>query len=168
MEPKRKNEKPLGQILVERGVINTSQLQKSFSIQQQQGGLIGEIIIELGFAKEEDIAHCLSLQFGYPYLPLENYEVSSEVAQLISKNVCNHYCLIPIDKVENSLTVAMANPLNTQAIEDLEDATGCDIQVFVSTPSDIRAGIKKLPESGRIQESEEKEQRAEDNEHKGP
>ncbi|MCF7887472.1 MAG: hypothetical protein K9L71_03565 [Candidatus Omnitrophica bacterium] len=144
MKPKKNKRKPLGQILVERGIITSSQLEKVLVLQQQQGGLIGEIIVDSGFAKEEDIAHCLSLQFGYPYLPLENYEVSKEVSKLISKNVCSHYCLIPIDKVENSLTIAMANPLNSQAIEDLEDATGCDIQVFVSTPSDIREGIKKL------------------------
>jgi type IV pilus assembly protein PilB len=144
MKPKKNKQKPLGQILVERGIITSSQLEKVLVLQQQQGGLIGEIIVDAGFAKEEDIAHCLSLQFGYPYLPLENYEVSKEVAKLISKNVCSHYCLIPIDKVENSLTIAMANPLNSQAIEDLEDATGCDIQVFVATPSDIRTGIKKL------------------------
>ncbi|MCF7887587.1 MAG: hypothetical protein K9L71_04170 [Candidatus Omnitrophica bacterium] len=144
MKPKKNKNKPLGQILVERGIITNSQLEKALMIQQEQGGLIGEIIVDSGFAKEEDIAHCLSLQFGYPYLPLENYEVSKEVSKLISQHVCSHYCLIPIDKVENSLTIAMANPLNSQAIEDLEDATGCDIQVFVSTPSDIRAGIKKL------------------------
>ncbi len=144
MVPKKKMEKTLGQILVERGVISNSQLQKVIARQRQQGGLIGEIIVDLGFATEEDIAHCLSLQFGYPYLPLENYEVSQEIAALVSKKVCSHYCLIPIDKVENSLTVAMANPLNIQAIEDLEDSTGCDIQIFVSTLSDIRAAIKKI------------------------
>lgn len=144
MEPRKKNEKPLGQILVERGVITKLQLERALKVQQKESGLIGEIIVELGFAKEEDIAHCLSLQFGYPYLPLKNYEVSEEAAKIISKNVCGHYCLIPIDKVENSLTVAMANPLNIQAIEDLEEVTGCDIQVFVSTPSDIREVLGKL------------------------
>ncbi|MCF7875103.1 MAG: hypothetical protein K9L87_01430 [Candidatus Omnitrophica bacterium] len=156
MKPKKKREKPLGQILVERGIIVNSQLQKALELQYQQGGLIGEIIVELGFAKEEDIAHCLSLQFGYPYLPLENYEVSKEVAKLISKRVCSHYCLIPIDKVENSLTIAMANPLNAQAIEDLEDATGCDIQVFVATPSDIRQVIKRLFQPEKTEKESEK------------
>ncbi|MCF7871321.1 MAG: hypothetical protein K9L95_00735 [Candidatus Omnitrophica bacterium] len=156
MKPKKKREKPLGQILVERGIIVNNQLQKALEIQYQQGGLIGEIIVELGFAKEEDIAHCLSLQFGYPYLPLENYEVSKDVANLISKRVCSHYCLIPIDKVENSLTIAMANPLNNQAIEDLEDSTGCDIQVFVATPSDIRRAIKKLSPSDKTKKESKK------------
>jgi len=137
-------DKPLGQILVERGVISNSQLLKALEKQKRDGGLIGEIIVELGFAKEEDIAYCLSLQFGYPYLSLENYEVTQDIIKIIPKNVATHYCLVPIDKISNTLTVAMANPLNIQAIEDLEDMTQCDIQIFVSTPSDIRRCINKF------------------------
>jgi len=140
----RKVDKPLGQILVERGIINASQLKDALATQKRQGGLIGEVIVSLGFAKEEDIAYCLSLQFGYPYLPLENYQVSEEVVAAVPKNVCGHYCLLPIDKIGNTLTVAMANPLNVQAIEDLEDLAHCDIQIFVSTPSDIRSGIDRF------------------------
>ncbi len=140
----KKIDKPLGQILVERGVISNAQLQQALDAQKHGGGLVGEVIVELGFAQEEDIAYCLSLQFGYPYLPLENYEISQEVMKVIPKNVCEHYCLVPIDKIGSTLTVAMANPLNIQAIEDLEDLTHCDIQIFVSTPSDIRGCIAKL------------------------
>ena len=69
----KKVDKPLGQILVERGVISNPQLQQALDAQKRGGGLIGEVIVELGFAKEEDIAYCLSLQFGYPYLSLENH-----------------------------------------------------------------------------------------------
>ncbi len=137
-------DKPLGQILVERGVISNTQLQQALEAQKHGGGLIGEVIVELGYAKEEDIAYCLSLQFGYPYLSLENYDISQDISEIIPKNVSKHYCLIPIDKIGNTLTVAMANPLNIQAIEDLEDITHCDIQIFVSTPSDIRKSINKF------------------------
>jgi len=140
----KKIDKPLGQILAERGVITTDQLKEALVAQKRQGGLIGEIIVSLGFAKEEDIAYCLSLQFGYPYLPLENYQVSEEVISIVPKNVCGHYCLLPIDKIGSTLTLAMANPLNIHAIEDLEDLTHCDIQIFVSTPSDIRSGINRF------------------------
>lgn len=137
-------DKPLGLILVERGVIDSAQLQAALEAQKHGGGLIGEVIVELGFAKEEDIAYCLSLQFGYPYLSLENYEVSPDIIKIIPKNVCAHYCLMPVDKIGNTLTVVMANPLNVQAIEDLEDITHCDIQVFVTTLSDIRRSIEKF------------------------
>ncbi|HIE36103.1 MAG TPA: hypothetical protein EYP89_02575 [Candidatus Omnitrophica bacterium] len=144
MKFQRKIEKPLGQILIERGIITKEQLNKVLEIQKKEGGLIGEVIVKLGFAKEIDIAHCLSLQYGFPYLPLENYEISKEVINLLPKKVSSHYCLIPIDKIGNTLTVVMANPLNTQAIEDLEDITHCDIQIFISTPSDIRKSIEKF------------------------
>jgi len=144
MKSPKRIEKPLGQILVERGVINPTQLEKALDLQKKEGGLIGEVIVKLCFAKEEDIAHCLSLQFGFPYLPLENYEISREVVSLIPKGVASHYCLISLDKIGNTVTIAMANPLNLQAIEDLEDLTKCDIQVFVSTPTDIRTCIEKF------------------------
>jgi type IV pilus assembly protein PilB len=142
MKYDKKIDKPLGQILMERGVINNAQLQEAVDAQKREGGLIGEVIVGLGFAKEEDIAYCLSLQFGYPYLPLYNYEISGEVTGVIPKNVCLHYCLVPIDKIGNTLTIAMSNPLNTQAIEDLEEIIHCDIQIFVSTPSDIRKSVE--------------------------
>ena len=144
MKYDKKIDKPLGQILMERGVINNAQLQEAVDSQKHEGGLIGEIIVKLGFAKEEDIAYCLSLQFGYPYLPLYNYEISDEVTGMIPKNVCMHYCLVPIDRIGNTLTIAMSNPLNTQAIEDLEEIIHCDIQIFVSTPSDIRKSIERF------------------------
>ncbi len=140
----KKIDKPLGQILMERGVINNEQLVRALEAQKRDGGLIGEVIVSLGFAKEEDIAYCLSLQFGYPYLPLYNYEISPEVAKMVPKNVCSHYCLVPIDKIGNTLTIAMSNPLNVQAIEDLEEIIQCDVQIFVSTPSDIRKSIEKF------------------------
>jgi type IV pilus assembly protein PilB len=133
-----------GQILIERGIITTVQLDEILKVQADTGGLIGEIAVRLGYATEEDIAHCLSLQFGFPYLPLENYEISEEVVKLVAKNIATHYCLVPIDRIGNTLTIAMANPLNVHAIEDLEDITRCEIQIFVGTPSDIRATIDKF------------------------
>ncbi len=135
--------KQLGELLIERSVIGAKQLERALDVQREKGGLIGEILVELGFAKEEDIAHALTAQYGFPYLPLKNYEIDLEIVKLIPQNVANQYCLIPIDKIGNSLTVAMSNPLNVQAIEDIELLTKCKVQTFVSTTSDIREAIKK-------------------------
>jgi type IV pilus assembly protein PilB len=140
---KPKTTKLLGEILVEKGIIQKEQLQKALDHQAEHGGLIGEVLVSLSFATEEAIAQCLAHQFGFAFLPLENYEVAKEVTALIPKNVVSHYCLMPLDKIENSLTVAMANPLNTEAIEDIEDLTTLEIQVFVATSTDIRNAIKK-------------------------
>ena len=140
---KPKTTKLLGEILVEKGIIQKEQLQKALDYQAEHGGLIGEVLVSLSFATEEAIAQCLAQQFGFAFLPLENYDVAKEVTALIPKNVVSHYCLMPLDKIENSLTVAMANPLNTEAVEDIEDLTTLEIQVFVATSTDIRNAIKK-------------------------
>jgi type IV pilus assembly protein PilB len=144
MEPLNKiSKKQLGELLIERGIINHRQLEKALIVQKEKGGLIGEILVELGFAKEEDIAQALTCQYGFPYLPLTNYEIDVDVIKVVPKNVAVQYCLIPIDKIGKSLTLAMANPLNLQAIEDVELVSGCTIQTFVSTATDIRKAIEK-------------------------
>ena len=140
---KKITNKHLGELLIERGVINQEQLALAISYQQQKGGLIGEVLVELKFATEEDIAQALTCQYGFPYLPLANYEIDSEVLNSVPQNVCRQFCLVPIDKIGKSLTLAMANPLNIQAIEDVELITGCTVQTFVSTSSDIRSCISK-------------------------
>lgn len=140
---KKRIDKLLGEILIERGTITSDQLKKALDVQVREGGLVGEIIVKLGYATEEEIAQSISYQYGFPYLPLENYEIPKEVTELIPRNVAQHYCLVPIDKIGNTLTVAMANPLNTEAAEDLEDITSSEIQIFISTSSDIREAIKR-------------------------
>lgn len=135
--------KQLGELLIEWGIINQHQLEKALNLQKEKGGLIGEILVELGFVKEEDIAQALTAQFGFPYLPLGSYEINPEVANLIPGRVARQYVLIPIDKIGTNLTVAMSNPLNIHAIEDVELICGCNVQTFVSTSSDIRKAIEK-------------------------
>jgi hypothetical protein len=140
---RRFTSKQLGELLLERRIINSKQLNEALEVQRQRGGLIGEILVELGYAKEEQIAQALTAQYGFPYLPLTNYDIDPEVIKLIPENVAKQYCLIPIDKIGNGLTIAMSNPLNIQAIEDIELVSGCSVQAFVSTTTDIREAIKK-------------------------
>jgi type IV pilus assembly protein PilB len=135
--------KQLGELLFDRGIISQQQLDKALAVKQEKGGLIGEIIVELGFAKEEDIAQTLTAQYGFPYLPLGNYDINSEIANIVPGRVARQYLLIPIDKIGNNLTIAMSNPLNVQAVEDVELLSGCSVQTFVSTSSDIKRAIAK-------------------------
>lgn len=135
--------KQLGELLLERGIINQAQLDKALAFQKEKGGLIGEILVDLGFTKEEDIAHALTAQYGFPFLPLGNYEIDSEIIKIIPARVCRQYVLIPIDKNVNNLTIAMSNPLNLQAVEDVEFLSNCNVQTFVSTSSDIKEAIVK-------------------------
>lgn len=140
---RRTTNKHLGELLVERGIINRAQVQQAVDAQKVQGGLFGEVLVRLGFATEENIAQALTSQYGFPYLPLANYEIDPDVIKTVPENVCRQFCLIPIDKIGKSLTLAMSNPINVQAAEDVELLTGCMVQVFVATTSDITRSINK-------------------------
>ena len=140
---KRVISKQLGELLIERGVITKEKLQHALDLQKEKGGLIGQILVELGYATEEAIAQALTAQYGFPYLPLRNYDIDPEVVKIIPKNVASQFCLIPVDKIGNNLTIAMSNPLNALAIEDIELISGLCAQIFVSTGTDIRNAIEK-------------------------
>ncbi len=145
---KKITNKHLGELLIERGIINREQLAMAINFQSEKGGLIGEVLVEMKFATEEDIAQALTCQYGFPYLPLANYEIESEVVLSVPEHVCRQFCLIPIDRIGKNLTVAMANPLNVQAIEDVELISSCSVQTFVSTTTDIRRCIDKYYQTG--------------------
>ncbi len=140
---KRVVTKQLGELLVERGIITNSQLEQALKAQKDRGGLIGQILVSMGYAKEEEIAQVLTVQYGFPYLPLASYDISKEALLLIPQNVARQYNLIPVDKIGDLLTIAMSNPLNAQAIEDIEMLTQLKVQVFVSTMTDINDAIGK-------------------------
>lgn len=140
---KRTSNKQLGELLVERGVVDREQVAMVMAYQNEHGGLFGEICVQLKFATEQDIAQALTYQYGFPYLPLSNYEIEPDVVNAVPENVCRRFCLIPIDKIGKSLTLAMADPLDKNAIEDVELITGCTVQTFVSTSSDVREAIAK-------------------------
>ena len=142
-EFKKTNKKQLGQLLIERGVINHEQLNKAIEIQKEQGGLFGEVLVSLNFATEKDIAQALTCQYGFPYLPLTNYEIDQEIIDSVPEDICRKNCLVPIDKIGKSLTLSMANPLNMKAAEEVEQLTGCVVQTFVSTTTDILQTIDK-------------------------
>lgn len=154
---KRAITKRIGEVLLERGVIDQAGLEKALAYQKENGGLIGYALVELKIATEEEIALALTAQYGFPYLPLDNYEIDEDLTAIISEQVARQYCLIPIDRIGNALTLAMADPSNVQAIEDVELSTKCVVQAFVSTPTDIYKAVnryyKKLSDKKNSSES---------------
>ncbi len=139
--------KRIGEILLERGLITFAQLEKAIAQQQANGGLLGQILIGQGAITEEEVALALTAQYGFPYLPLDNYEIDDGVTKLVPEHVARQFCVIPIDRIGNALTVAMADPSNTQAVEDIELLTHCVVQTFVSTPSAITQAIARYYKS---------------------
>ena len=135
--------KRIGEVLLERGIINRKELEKALAHQKDHGGQLGQILIQQGAVTEDEVALALTAQYGFPYLPLSKYEIDTELTGLIPETTAKQYCLIAIDRIGNALTLAMADPSNVQAIEEIELLTKCVVQTFVSTPTDINTAIDK-------------------------
>ena len=135
--------KRIGEILLERGVITPMQLEQALTRQKEQQGLLGHHLVGLGYVTEEEIALALTAQYGFPYLPLQHYEIDERVTLLIPEAMARQHGVVPIDRIGQALTVAMADPSNALVIEELEQVTQCTVQAFVSTPSDIRHAIDR-------------------------
>jgi len=143
MIPFRAIRKKIGDLLIERNIITKEQLDQALEEQKRKGGYLSQHLIALGFVSELDIASCLSNQFNFAYLPLKNYTISKEVLELIPLKWIRIYTLIPIDKIRSVVSVIMADPLNEGVIQMLQQVTNCDIEVFISTYSEINEAIDK-------------------------
>lgn len=143
MIPVRITTKRIGELLIERNIITNEQLNLAIQEQERKGGYLGQHLIALGFARELDIVNCLSSQYNFAYLPLKNYAIPAEVLKLIPLKWIMIYALIPIDRVGDVLSVAMADPLNEGVIKMLEELTVCDIKAFISTYTEINEAIEK-------------------------
>jgi hypothetical protein len=135
--------KKIGELLIERDIITPRQLEIALEQQKQQGGYISQHLIALQYASEFDIAICLSNQYNFAYLPLRHYSLSPEILKIIPLKWVMIYTLIPVDRIGRILSVAMADPLNEGVIRMLEQMTNCEIQVLISTYSEIKEAINK-------------------------
>jgi type IV pilus assembly protein PilB len=136
--------KQLGQLLIDKKIISADQLEKALKYQKEKGGLLGQILIELKFISEQDLVMSLADQYGFPYMPLENYDVNPDAVKMVPEHVARQYFLVPIDRIGNILTAVMADPLNDFAIRDIEYITGCKVTPFVSTASDIKSALDRF------------------------
>ncbi len=141
MSPQRILKTKIGELLIERNLLTQKQLDTALGEQKEKGGYISQHLISLGFVSETHIAECLASQYGFAYLPLSRYAIPSQVLEIIPFKLINIYSLLPIEKNGNSLDVVMADPLNEGVIDMLRQVTGCGIEVFISTYSEIRQAI---------------------------
>ena len=134
---------PLGEILIKRGLIKPDQLEKALEIQKKQKGLIGEILLQLGFIEEIDIVVALIMQQNLPYIAINKYELNKEIVDLIPAEMARRFHVIPLEKVGQILSVVMEDPLNPEVRSNLEQATQCKIAPFIATKSEIDKAINK-------------------------
>lgn len=133
----------IGEILIKHNLITREQLEKALEHQRIHGGKLGTNLVQLGFVTEEDITLCLSKQFGVPSVNLSFFEIDSSVLELVPAEVCRKYDLIPVNKAGATLTVAMADPTNIHAINDINFICGLSVEPVVAAESSIKEAIDK-------------------------
>jgi len=138
--------KKLGDILIDAGVINKDQLDLALKVQMENGKKLGETLIELDFTTEAEIAEALHKQFNYDYVKLSERRIDKEIIKLVGEEILRKHSVIPFEfksGYPNVLRVAMSNPLDLTAIDDLAIITNMQIEPAIATSQDIAAAIDK-------------------------
>ena len=131
----------LGELLTKASLISQDQLKEALRVQKETGGKLGETLIKLGFVSEEDITECLSQQFGVPSINLAHFEIDSSVIKLIPGDVARKYNILPVNKTGATITIAMADPTNVFAMDDIKFMTGYNVEPVVASELGIKAAI---------------------------
>lgn len=139
-----KKAKRLGDFLVETGLITEEQLKKALEYQKRTGERLGQALIKLGYITEQDIIGALEFQLGIPQVALYNYSLNPALIKSIPETLIKRHKIIPLKQEGNRLTVAMADPLNVVAIDDLRLATNLDIIPVIASEREIDAVINRF------------------------
>jgi type IV pilus assembly protein PilB len=136
----------LGELFVKEGYINASQLEKAISVQRQEGGRLGEVLVKLGLVKEDQVVAILGKQLNIPYFSLGTGMLKPAVDQglerLIPQDFAVKNSVLPLSRTLRSITVAMSDPLDLILIDNLRKLTGCEINPVIATKSDIAKAIE--------------------------
>ena len=133
----------LGQILLKAGIIDENQLQKALDGFKSSGQRLGHVLVELGFSKEEDVLKAVADQLDVPYIKLSDIEIDRAVIAKIPVKFTSRYKLIPFKMANDTLTVAMLDPLDIHTLDDLRLLLGCKVTVAISSEEEITKAIRK-------------------------
>ncbi len=139
----------LGEILVRENLITPQQLREALDYQRSNGGRLGSNLIKLGIISDEVITAVLSRQYGVPSVNLELFEIDSETIKLISQEVAMKYIVLPISKVGATLTMAMADPTNVFAMDDIKFMTGLNVEPVIASEASIQSAIGEYYSSSK-------------------
>ncbi len=133
----------IGQLLLNANLVTETQLQEALNLQKKEGGRLGSKLVKLGYLTEEKLVSFLSKQYGVPSINLSDYTIDPSVLKLIPAEMAKKYLIIPVARVGATLTVAMSDPSNIFAIDDIKFMTGYNVEVVVASESSIIEAITK-------------------------
>jgi len=143
----------LGEILIKESLITSDQLRQALDHQKANGGRLGTCLMKLGFISEDEITGVLSRQYGVPSINLKFYEVDASVIKLIPQDTAVRYQIVPLSRVGSTLTIAMTDPTNVFAMDDIKFMTGFNVEPVVASETAIAEAISKF--YGEVESGEE-------------
>jgi type IV pilus assembly protein PilB len=138
----------LGEILVKESLITQEQLQKALEFQRANGGKLGSCLTKMGYITDDDITGVLSRQYGVPSINLRFYEIDPIIIKLIPQDTAQRYQVIPLSRVGSVLTIAMTDPTNVFAMDDIKFMTGFNVEPVVASESAIGDAISRFYGAG--------------------
>lgn len=140
--------------LIKKGFLTEAKLKEALKVQEQKGGDLRDILVELGFAKREDIISILSQELGIPPISLSRFKIDPNLLRIIPKRLAKNYHIIPVSKFEDVLTIAMGDPLNIFALDYIAASTGLKIVPVLASLKDIENAINEYYEEQTYEEIE--------------
>jgi len=134
----------LGEILIKESLITSDQLRQALEHQKANGGRLGTCLMKLGFISDDEITGVLSRQYGVPSINLKYYEVDAAVIKLIPQDTAVRYQIVPLSRVGSTLTIAMTDPTNVFAMDDVKFMTGFNVEPVVASETAISEAISKF------------------------
>src|SRR5258707_10607149 len=138
----------LGELLVREKLISLQQLRQAQEEQRKSGNNLGYALAKLGYISDGEITNFLSAQYRVPAINLDEYEIDQEVLRLVSRDVCDKHKIIPVSRAGSSLIMAMADPTNLHAIDDIKFLTGFNVEPVVASETAIQAAVEQYYQSG--------------------
>ena len=139
----------LGELLLKENMVTPQQLQEALTHQKMNGGKLGKAFVSLGYVRDEEITSLLSRQYGVPSINLDHFEVDPAIIKIIPAETSRKYQILPLSRSGATLTIAMADPTNVFAMDDIKFMTGYNVEPVVASETSLDDAIEKYYGSTR-------------------
>jgi type IV pilus assembly protein PilB len=139
----------LGELLLKENMVTPQQLQEALGHQKSHGGKLGKAFVQLGYVRDEEITSLLSRQYGVPSINLDHFEVDPTIIKVIPAETSRKYQILPLSRSGATLTIAMADPTNVFAMDDIKFMTGYNVEPVVASETSLEEAIDKYYGSSR-------------------
>ena len=139
----------VGELLLKEKRITPAQLQEALTYQKTQGGKLGYNLVKLGFVKDDEITALLSKQYGVPSINLTQFEIDAGIIKLIPSETAYKYQIVPLSRAGATLTIAMTDPTNVFAMDDIKFMTGLNIEPVVVSEASVQDAISRYYSQSR-------------------